>query len=413
MILEYESLAGAINKVKSIASDAKAAPAILVKFRGEVLSVCYSDGKNNIEEKLLGTAEDTDKEMDIVLKLDRIQEILDLCAPGTNLKTSPLTISTDEVDGFSVATRKYYEYADEDDEIKQRDVSTINKTIKYQRVEDELRYELLSRMNYDGIFESESWDNWSTDYLKGILQKVSKNNPKVCYISSKSKSAFAINEDKSSLTYIDIKEGDEFELTHGFTVSGKVARYLVDILNKIQCKTVLIDTLDTRYCKVITEDGVLGIQFEMAPASKFDKITLDRYMGTEYNGYQVVFNRYALLDFIKGVITSDKEDDAILRFSLNEDGLSLETKRGNQAVSKAGLSIIAEGYEDKIGDIETKEFTINFKMLSSLVNNCNEQFTVMDLVPLPSGIIIKLSDSCGKDSEGSIVANTYHYMPGK
>lgn len=413
MILSYDDLVGAVTKVKNIASDAKLAPAVLLNFESNILSVCYSDGKNNIIEKIEGELEETDKDIQIVVKMDKMQEILDLCAPGTNLKTAPLKLTIDGVDGFTVDTRKFYEYDAGDGDIQQRDTSTISKTVKYQKADEELRYQLLSRMNYASIFESESWDSWDASYLRGLIQKVSKNDAKVCYISAKSKSSFAINGDKTSLTYADVTEGETFQLTHGFTVSGKVAKYLGDILNKIQDKTVMISTLDTRYCKLITDDNKLGIQFEMAPASKFDKVTLDRYRNTEYNGYQVVFNRYALLDFIKGVISSDKEDDAILKFSLSEDGLSLETKRGSLTTSKAGLSILSEGYTDNLGDIDSKEFTLNFKILNTLVNNCTELFVVMDLVPMPSGIIIRLSDSCGKDTEGNIIANTYHYMAAK
>lgn len=415
MILSYESLVGAIGKVRSIASDGKAAPAVLLKFATGEVKVCYSDGRNSIQERIEGQAEENDSEAHIVVRLDRMTELLDLCSPGTNLKTAPLQVSFDNIDGFSIATRKYYEYVGEDEEVQQRDVSIINKTIKYYKVADELRYELLSRMDYDSIFNSDNWDTWKTDYLRTILMKVSKNDPKLCYISSKSKSTFAVNGDKVSLTYMDIKETEDFTITQGFTASSKVAKYMCGILGNIADKNVLVSRVGdtTDYCKIISEDGNVGIQFKMEEAGKFDKITLDRYRGAEFNGYQVVFNRYALMDFIKGVMASDNEDEAVSKFSITEDGLALETKRGNATTSKTGLSIIAESYVDAIGDIDTKEFTLNFKIINTLVSNCNEQFLVLDLVSMPSGTLIRMTDSCGKDGDGNIVANTYHYMAAK
>lgn len=416
MIVDLGVLTTAISKVKTLASDIKNAPNVMFVFEEGTLDVCFSDGQRSLIEKISGQMEDDDICESAIVDLKSFCENLDGCQPTGNIKTGPFHIWVDGTDALQLSTYKYYEkistYDDgeveyEPDEngnlvakVIEKKVSTIEPRMKYLQVDSTKRTALISRADYAGIFEGDEWDEWDTSELKNVLSKLCKEDAKICYMSKKQRAGFVVN--LASVTFIPCDSIDKF----GFTVSGRVARNLVDILGKISDEKVYVTTIESRYCKII--GSTVGIIFEMAPSGRTELVQLAGYIEKEYADYKIAFNRAGFNDVIKYALSIDNNNETQIDFVKTGENLELKMQRGSGASGKSVLAIEAETFRDDNDDISDLKLNMNLKILSNLISNCDGEFVVIEIEVEEKGKFVRIVDS-RQDAEGNMVTTAAHY----
>jgi len=374
MKVNLAELTSAMAKVKSFAQDVKNVPGVLLNFGEDNLRVCYSDGKKAITEKvgMEKVGDSGDFAGQIVVPYQSFLSILDSCQPSGMITTEDVDIAVLGNSLEMVAIKVVRTEADNEDGYTEKIVSRFRQGTPYADPSTDMRYGILSRMDYEGIFEGEEWDIWDRSKLREMLSRTSKEDGKTIYFSRNTQSAFVSN--LAYLTYIPAEEIKEF----GFTTTSKVAKYIVDILGKVAGDNIRLAVVDNRYCKVVSDDDKVGIWFEMAPASKTDPIVLKNYEEKQYTSYEILFNRYALLNAIDCATAVDKNEKTLLTFDGAPDGLYVHITN-SKATAKNDFYVVAEQYKDNLNNLTEVSLPVSLKVMSDMLNNCTEGYVMMDI----------------------------------
>ena len=407
MIVNLDQLTNAMSKVKSFAQDTKMIPGILLNFKDNAIDVCYCDGRKAIIEKVDADMQAGEQLGPVIVPYQLFVEVVNACQPSGLLVCDDLEISVLENNRFNVKTVKYAIVAkpngEDDYEEFKKPVSKFEQEIKYYRVDEDRRFGLLTRIDYDSIFSGELYDVWDRSSLQDVLKKLSKEDSKTCYCSSKEKAAFVVNVDHS--IYIPKDELDEV----GFSIVSKWAKYVVEILNKVSSDKVHVSVEGGTHCRIYTPDNKVGIWFEMAPGTAMDKMTIETYRQKDYGHYQVVFNRYALMDAVKKALAIDNLDSTSFTFKDSENGLVVSIVSGKGASKARDFSVIAEAYKDNAGDLIQTSIPVSLKALSVVVDNCDGAYLIMDVAVDNSGKCIRYTDVIGREDDGTPIAGALYY----
>lgn len=406
MIVSLDKITGAMQKVKSFAQDIKTVPGVLLKLEDDVIEVCYSDGKKSIVEKIEAVMQEGEQLGNIIVPYQMFMDIINVCQPTSVIECDDLIVTAKENNILSVETTKYSIVGREvngEVETERKPVSKFKQEIKYSRPDEDIRYGILSRMDYDSIFESEKGDVWDKDVLQDALNRLNKEDGKVCYFSGKLKAAFVVNVGHT--IYIPKDEVEDC----GFSVSSKVAKYLVEILSKTDVDSVRVSTEEVRYCKITTPDEAVGIWFEMASGLNMDAASLKAYESKQYEQYQVVFNRYALQDVVKRAISSDTTDTTSLTFTSADDELVVSIVSGGTASKSKDFYVIAEGHIDNTGKLLETKIPISLKALNDIIDNCAGNYLIMDIADNEKEKCIRCMDAIGRDQFDKPITGAIYY----
>ena len=408
MIIELKKLTDAIAKVKSFAQDIKTVPGILLRFGENQMEVCYSDGHKAIIERIETEVEESERIGDIVVNYQVFTDVINNCQPAGVINCDELEITVSDNSTLIIEAVKYVLVGKGDDEEPvKKPVSKFRQEIKYNLPGSDIRYGVLTRMNYDDIFSADVRDSWNKGELQNTLSRLSKDEAKVCYCSSQLKAAFAVN-----LNHTVFIPKEELE-NCGFSLSAKLAKYIVEILNKLESDEVLVAVEERRYCKMTTPDEKVGIWFEMSPASRVDLDTLKSYESKAYAQYQIVFNRYALQDAVKCAIASDNTESTSMSFVDSEDGLVVSIVRGRTDSKAKEFAIIAEEYKDNTGKLMDTTVPISLKAFSSILDNCSGPYLLVDINDDETGKYLRCKDCIGKENGEPIVDAIFYMVSAK
>ena len=419
MKISLVNLTSAINKVKSFANTVTEAPGILLDFCEDKVRVCYSDGRKAIIEEVGAEREEGDITGKIVMSYNRLTYIIDMCQATGDLKANEVSFSFD-VDNKSlqIETRKYMIMRAPTGDVdlegnqvyeeRQNIVSKVCQKANFEYVEDSMRYGVLSRMNYQGIFDAsaEEYDTWDRLELRSLLNKITTEKGRVSYISGVQNKGFAVNYSYTVAVPCECCQN------HGFATDYTLAKAIIEILGQIKTEKVRIHTQDKRYVNIVDDTDTVGIWFEMAPVSRTDNNILTNCLSRDYADYKLIFMKAALVDVIKNVMASSKDDKTTLAFGMNENGervLKINVK--NAGASVAGdFEIRIEGREIRNWDslVEIK-IPISLKMLVDTLGHCEQPFVAMDMQVDDSGKFMRIAEVVGRDEDGEAILNTCHY----
>ena len=425
MILEFNKFAEAVKRAEKFASDSPSSKNLLMESRQGKLVISFSDGKKNITERLECTMEDSDIEERAIVTFENVKEIITSCTGSGSIQVDSINLKFDGRDRLIAEADKYYlgAYPGEENKVYKKLCSHVNKEVKYTRVDDLKGGTILTRFDYDTIFttvgESLSSetpaDEWEVADLKELFARVSKNDPKTCFFSSKYKAAYSMTQ--ASLTFVPIEQ----DILNGFSMASKVAKNLGEIINSIggADTKIQIVTVDKKFCYMMNTEETFGIMFELAQATRNDVSTLQRYRSSTYDTYKFRFFKDALADTLKTALSAAKDDNSVLSFQLgkeqidgkesDKDELQCVIDRGNASSSISKLVLAATEYTDNdeasILDLHIK---LNLKVMLDIISNCTQQYVVFELLKVQNSVLIQISDVAGK-SDDKYIISAYHY----
>lgn len=446
MRVELDALTKAVYKVKGFAdSNSAQVPGVLLNIEDDTLSICYAENRKAIIEKIaVDQSDDLEKVNDkIVVPYNRLVSIIDMCQPDGEIKTGDIDLQffgkekvmLISADKYMIVQRLVQDEPDvDDDEIalalgdgievslepsepvyreEAKVVSQICQRISYEHPEDSIRYGVLTRMNYDSIFEDANgnsdvdadFDIWSKDELRSTLSRLSSEKGKTIYISSQLSGAFVSN--MAYLNFIPIDDG----VSHGFSIATTTAKALVDILGKISDEKIRVTAAD-RYVKIINGTDTVGIWFEMTPASKTDIGTLNSYKEKGYDSHQLVFSRAALNNAVKCAMSATKDEKTTIGFVDKDGEAFLHIAITNSGASISGdFDVVIEG-RGEIPDWEelcNMKLPMSLKVLNEILNDCTSTYVAFDIEAGATGKFIRLSEALGRDESGEKVLGAMHY----
>ncbi len=416
MRVGLKEITGAINKVKSLAEGTKKTPGVMFEISDENLSICYSDGRKSIIERM-GIIDNTENVIEgrLVFNLKQIASVIDMCQPSGAVYTDELNFSMAEGNRIRIEGDKKVDFEQENEswedddtaenienesKVESKIVSKMQYMIVYNRPEDNIQYGVLSRMDYEGIFEMDSYDTWSIEELKDILERTCGEKNKTIYVSSVIDKTFVVN--LAYVTSININACED----NGMTIRTDVAKAIVDIISKFPGKELMICVKNSRYANIVSMDGSIGLWFEMSPASRTDLSTLQRYESKGYDKYRLFLNRPVLQNVVQCALALDDNDRTNITFQEVGDNMALRIVNNNSKSSSLNdFSVILDGYYDTAGDILELKIPIGLKIISDMLSKSVEDYVEIQIEKEDNTIFLKLVDI----SDGGMATGTVSY----
>lgn len=426
MRLLVEELKGSLDKVQKMVGDNKNPLGVLLrKEDDDNLAVCYSDGKKAMVDII--TMEDgSGLDSDVILPYKNFIDTVNSYANSGDLRTQYVDLefnSESTIVTLSAVCEliiKTGEFNEDNEEIVNYKVANIFKDkIKYINPETSgSRYEILTRCDYTSIISLDDYDEWNKSNLQTLLNKLNKEDGKICYIASKLKAGFVANTAYVSL--IPTEDVDRF----GFTATSRVAKCIVDVLSKVATNKVYVYVEDSRYCRIMADDGKFGVWFEVAPGKPIDANKLAKYqkvktpdgneVDRQYNDYRLVMNRASIAFAVKRALNSDKNDSSTLQVVNNGDSWSvvLNNDKNREASDNR---LVLDACSDTKGDIEELRLPFSLKLLSDIVNSCSGEVIIMAFENAEDNksVLLKIGDVSRDKENKTAILGSYYTMVAK
>lgn len=412
MIINFKEFESAVGQIERMASDTQGEKKILLNAGAGDIKVCFSDGKKNIIKKLDCTFEEGDFEESAIVILDSLKAVIDMCKCSGILKVDDIKLTFDGRDKLTASVDWYCLTGTSEEDVQKKYCSHIERSIKYIRTDDVKGGTLLTRFNYNSIFEviDDTADTWEVADFKDVLSRVSKNDPKVCFVSPNKQAAYSLTQ--ATLTLIPLKNN----ITSGFSLNSKVAKCLSDIVGSTDANNkLLVLTKDKKFCYMMTSDEKLGVMFELTPATRYDSVTVKRFESEDYEQYKLVYLRELLGSIVKASMSAAKDENTELTFKEKAvaDGTELVTfmNRGDSSRSISTLEVSSVYSEDNSDNHDMTDIGIkcNLKVMYDLLNSCISPFVKLDMINRDGTMFMRMTD-VAKDEDGQEVVTAYHYL---
>lgn len=416
MKVNVEELTSAVQKVRSFAETIKQPVGVMLDIQGNTLGICYSDDKKAIIEKLEVEPESDDIQGKVVVSYEKLNSIIGMCQTTNGIFTEDLYISFNtenkqmilKADSYMTVNRATGR--DENGEVvyseESKKVSEIKQIIAYNFPTDNKRIEVLSRMNYEGIFtdDLDKCDTWNRDELKALLSAVSVDKGGTIYVTSKDRSAFSVN-----LTYtksIPI----ESSIENGFSLAVPIAKAIVDILNKVKDPEVMLYR-DDKYVSIFNGTDTVGITVAVAPLNKSHFMTLASYRGKKYDACELIFSKAALMYAIKNAIDNTKDERLEMAFVEENGEMYAQMVVDNSSASVfSDFKVIMEGQSSlDFEALKELKIPISLSVLGDMVSGCTTTYVALDVSIEANMKCIRVGELLGRDDEGNKIYRALQY----
>lgn len=308
MKLNLNELNNAMRMVKQLASDVQSSTGIMMHIEDKSVALVYSDNKKAIYKEIPAEVSEDELSLgDVIFEYATFMHGMDKVQKSGGLNVDNIELDFSKLDkniSYMVADKYYRATVGESE--KKVNALKINHGIKTFKKDANLdkKFHNLTRFDYNEmLFNYTESDSWDKDYLINMLKKLSKGEDgKAAYLLKTNKAGFVVN--RNSVFFINCTEGlDNFS----FTLNSKMAKYLVEILNKSEDETVNLFVKDNRYCSIVNIDNNFGIWFEMAAYKQADGNVLNKYKnnpdGTEreYNDLKIILDKVSVINAIKNL----------------------------------------------------------------------------------------------------------------
>lgn len=428
MIVNIKKITSAVQKIVDLTNGDNNVPGVMFRLSkldeatlesNGTLAVCYSDGHKSLVEYISVMVDDNDHIGDIVVDFKPLADAISKCQPTGSIKSKDVVFKYLSENRLQISVTQNYEICDEDGNVvSNKTLSNKEFTLKWKESNADMKAAVLSRMKYDTIFESVAMpDTFDKSELMDVLNRTATEKGKNIYFSSKTQSAFVVNQ--AHLTIIPIsgyEMPDEAEIqeirdsltatgtysedtlkaeikkhmnrvNHSTIVRQEVAKALVSILGKCSGNTVQVSRSDTKFCNIVVEDEdeKVGIWFEMTGANKVHTSAVEQYESRAFSTYQMTFLRDFIMDGINSAIDSNKGDKTKIKFTATKlDNPATDTDL-TIVTNTNEFNVNLESLTDTLGNIKEQEFVVNLKLLKDIITQLKTDRIAFDFDVAPDG----------------------------
>lgn len=405
MRVAINKITQAMNKVRKFAEGEKTVPGVMLDIDGASMKVCYSNGKRSVIEVVEIEQDETPVSGRIILPYAKTMTIIDALQPSGSIQTGDLTIEFGGEKNMSFIAEKFIITGESAESVEHKVVSKFNQQVVYAKPEESIQYQVLSRMNYADIFESDSFDVWAKEDLVSTLKSCSFEKGKTIYVSTQTKSAFVMNT--AHLTNIPVVDCEK----NGMTLSSSFSSAIADVISKFDSEKIMVAVKDGRYANISAENGTAGVWFEMVAANKMEVAMYQRFTEKQYDTYRTAFLRQALLDAISCTLKASSNEKTVLTFDDSGEGLTLKLTAFESGAGNAAneYKVVAETFTDKDGTISNSKVSVSLKTLSDMVSNCSTDYVAFDMQVDNQAVYVRVGDILEVLDDNSLRLGTTHY----
>lgn len=410
MKTQIGKLTNALAKITDLTSGDKSLPGVLLSISDNLLYLRYSDGHKSITEEISVETDDTDRMGDAVVSYEQFSRAIANCQPSGIIKVDEVELKFKDDNIISISADQNLDVMDDNGEvIGNKKMASKSMDLKWKKPDDDMKSKILTRMNYDSIFEGDNADEFERKELINELNKTAVEKGKLIYMSNM-QSVFVANQahvtsvpipgyevDEDRLKEIEeqLKSNGEYSeetynkavsqytnrLHYPMCIAQSVAKSLANILSKLTSERVYLFVKD-KHCNIFVdnEDEKVGVWFEMPKANKVHLDTLKSYESLTYKTYQINFLREFLESNIKSAFSATKSEKVAIEFTKvdNELGLNIVAS-SSQASIKDNYRVVVDDIVDPNNDIETKKFNVSLKVLVDMLSQLKTLYVAMDI----------------------------------
>lgn len=387
---DAQELMLALQSVKKMIDIGKRYNNLLLDVKDDKLYINYSDGLHSYTKSIVANVEE---EGMVGIEYDRLISIINCCVPSGTLSVKPIEISVNENNIMEVGVIKFINAGD----LEGQEVSTMKYKVNVVDPSSDVKYGILTRMNYEDIFVADSWDSWDKNELKDLIGLlVSDEKDTVIYISAKDSMGKVKNLNYGSL--IKAKSAEE----NGFAVRTSTAVPIMDIIGRMEGDIVQVSNVDNRFCK-IKDTKDTGIWFEMASGNRIDARAFETYSTIEVNDIKMKIHKGAFqgaLEAMSSTSSADKHKLKVVKSS-EGDGYALKimsTSAGGSVVSEINVEIEAIKCGEGVDPLKY-EAVMLMKTFKTLMQKCQFDWLMLS-VNLLENRFAKIVDI--EDVDGSL-----------
>ena len=405
MIVKLVDITKAVAKVKSLVAGAKQGiPGVLFDVHDDKLDVCYADGRQAVFETMdIELGEEEEAFGKIIIPYNFLVDVIGIAQPSGVIQVDSVQFSLFDT-MLSVYVEKFIEVASEEEETERRVVGKLKQEIKVNRPDEDRRQSILTRINYsEMMFNSEVYDLWEKAKFVKVLNRLAKEDDKVLLISSSKRSASVANLNYSA--YIGCEEVKNC----GVCMTTKMAKVIMDILNKVDNNEIIVSTVDNKYCSISTQDEKVGIWFEMAKPNRMSLKIIEEATNRQYDSYRAVILRDAIDNVVKCCNSLSKAEFIKISFSGDEEDRVLEFGGLGNTSKDSDFSVRVEQSNDTLGDMNSVVLEISSTCLSDMLSLCTETYVVLDILASESNSYLRIADAKGRNEDGTIDVSAMYF----
>lgn len=418
MKVSVNKITNALAKITAITSGDKQIPGVLLDIETNKLTMCYTNGHKSVVEYLDVETDENDKPGKYVVDYNMLSRAISNCQPSGNIVVKEVIFTQKEGNIIQVSADQLYVMKDDEGNIVNEKIMANKKMdLHWDTLDSSAKTAVLSRMNYAGIFDTET-ENITEDVLDKAefidqLNRTSTEKGKLIYISKKKQCVFVANQAHltvvpTTVKTLTIEEEDEIRgklsementtpemiteainnatarMHYSVSFTHEIAKAIAAILSKTSSDEVHLYTSD-KNCSIFVESEEsgekVGIWFEMPTASKAHIGALERYVSMSYKTYQTMFIREFLADTVKGALESTKDTDITIKFSKDDDTgeirLNIEAGSASKSISDS-FYVVAEDVIDPTNTLLSKQFKISIKVLNDMLSQLKTDRVAID-----------------------------------
>jgi hypothetical protein len=433
MRVNISKITSAINKVADMVAGDKQVPGVLLDLSEDELKVCFTNGHKTVIEKVAVTSEEGDHTGSIIVDFEQFSRAIATCQPSGIIKVDDVVFEYKEASKVLVVSAdQMIEVKDADGNVaSKKKMATKKIDLLWHEPNSDMRVAILTRMNYEDIFNSDNPDEFDKKELIDALTKTSTEKGKQIYISKATHTIFVANQahctsvpvSKKKMEQADIDalreelqeenqytnpedlntavekavEKAESRIHSSVSMTQAIAKSVIGILSKTSSDTVYLFTKD-RYCNIYiqNEDETVGIWFEMATVSRAHTSAVERYTSLAYRSYHTLFIREFLADNIKSALNATKNEKIVMKFVQKDDEVFpvLSFAAGSDSASISdNYAIEPSSVVDENNNITEKQFSVSLKVFADMLAQLKTEYVAFDFdVTADGSTSIRLSE---------------------
>ena len=391
-----EDLNKAIQSVKRVMDIAKQQPYVLFKASRDVLDVCYSDGNHAYIEKVVANVE---TEGEFILEFENLLRIINSAMPTSTLSVNPLEVEMDENGAVTIKVEKCIS----DGELGGKVASSMTHQLQAENVaKNPNKYGILTRTDYEDMFNSEAWDVWTKQELKDTIQLAMPSDKddrdSTIYFSSKDKEVKV----RASL-YVGIIKADTIDgVAFAFKVNEATA--FSEIISKYAGTDVYVTASDDKkFAKIKNCEDTAALWFAIAPSQRIDGKIFQMYDVAEINDIQLRVHKGAFEGVISSILSTTKDKEHSLKIIHTEEGyaLSLAVSVGGGSM-KMDMKTNIEGIRCKDNVVpEEYSASLDIKTLKDIIDKCKYEWLSISLSNADK--VMRITDIEVQEVDGGLV----------
>ena len=414
MKVGIKEITSAINKVQALASEDKTQPGIMLRVSDSLLEVCYHDGHKSIIEKLKAETCESDHFGNTVVDYSALVRAIANCQSSGKITVEEIEFTWAENVVTIKADQFYIMYDEDGNETSRKKLSDKHMSLKWEEAGTTMKSGILTRMNYDDIFNADSTDEWDKEELIDVLSRCATEKGKTIYMSTKTQYVFVANQAHVCTVPVSLNEVTDEQknelagtleqfsqealdnlvknaqnhIHFAVAINQSIAKAIINILSKTNSDKVFLYTKDSCLSVFIDNDEeTVGIWAEMAQANKAHTGSFSRYHEMSYDAYQFTFMTDFLTDAVKSALNASKAEQVAIVFTQDAEGnyvMNINSSNAGASISDI-YNVTALNLNTSLTDILTKSFNISLKVLSDMLAQVKTDRVALDFNIGPDG----------------------------